>query len=164
MRASATANLCLLKLRYSSCSTVKASLPNQFQHVSPDYVQYAWSNVVLPLRSAMSCSWFSLLLHMPSNHFLVTLLDCTSAAVGMGIAKIMVVHSVTNALSPLCNIPELVISTPPFCDISYHDGHRGPVESSTNWLPSQISQRHPGSFCSPSCSASAMKNSLSVHS
>ncbi|THV99347.1 hypothetical protein D6D25_08923 [Aureobasidium pullulans] len=49
-------------------------------------------------------------------------------AVGMGVAKTMVVHSVTNALSPLCNIPGAGYLNLPFCGLSNHAGARGPVE------------------------------------
>lgn len=96
------------------------------QDASPDYVQYAWQNVVLPLLRYV-LSVFSIAAHALKpllGYTLIVLL----MAVGMGIAKTMVVHSVTNALSPLCNIPGAGYLNLPFCDIGHYDGHRGPVE------------------------------------
>ncbi|KAH0341171.1 hypothetical protein KCU81_g6440, partial [Aureobasidium melanogenum] len=96
------------------------------QDASPDYVQYAWPNVVLPLLRYV-LSVFSIAAHALKpllGYTLIVLL----MAVGMGVAKTMVVHSVTNALSPLCNIPGAGYFNLPFCDTRHHDGHRGPVE------------------------------------
>lgn len=96
------------------------------QDASPDYVQYAWSNVVLPLLRYV-LSVFSIAAHALKpllGYTLIVLL----MAVGMGVAKTMVVHSVTNALSPLCNIPGAGYFNLPFCDNIHYDGHRGPVE------------------------------------
>ncbi|KAG9672338.1 hypothetical protein KCU99_g6944, partial [Aureobasidium melanogenum] len=104
----------------------RKSTKSAAQDVSPDYVQYAWSNVVLPLLRYV-LSVFSIAAHALKpllGYTLIVLL----MAVGMGIAKTMVVHSVTNALSPLCNIPGAGYLNLPFCDIGHHDGHRGPVE------------------------------------
>lgn len=96
------------------------------QDASPDYVQQIWQSAVLPLLKYV-LSVFSIAANALKpilGYTLIVLL----MAVGIGVAKTMVVHSVTNALSPLCNIPGAGYLNLPFCAGGHHDGHRGPVE------------------------------------
>ena len=93
------------------------------QDASPDYVHYVWRNAVLPLLKYV-LSVFSIAAHALKPLLGYTLIVLVMAA-GIGIAKTMVVHSVSNALSPLCNIPGAGFFNLPFCDIN---DRRGPVE------------------------------------
>ncbi|THV91914.1 hypothetical protein D6D27_05205 [Aureobasidium pullulans] len=93
---------------------------------SSDYVSYVWRNAVLPLLKYVLSVFF-----IAANALKPLLgygLIVVMMAVGMGVAKTMVVHSVTNALSPLCNIPGAGYLNLPFCGLSNHAGARGPVE------------------------------------
>ncbi|KAI5255300.1 hypothetical protein E4T42_02006 [Aureobasidium subglaciale] len=96
------------------------------QTASPDYVQYVWRNLFLPLLK-YALSVFSIAANALKPLLGYTLI-VVLMAVGIGIAKTMLVHSVTNALSPLCNIPGAGYLNLPFCVNNYHDGHRRPVE------------------------------------
>ncbi|KAI4765138.1 hypothetical protein E4T52_00053 [Aureobasidium sp. EXF-3400] len=95
------------------------------QDTSLDYVHYVWRNAALPLLKYV-LSVFSIAAHALKPLLGYTLIVLIMAA-GIGIAKTMVVHSVSNALSLLCNIPGAGFLNLPFCDLG-HDGRRGPVE------------------------------------
>lgn len=103
----------------------KATKTASTRDASPDYVHYVWRNAVLPLLKYV-LSVFSIAAHALKPLLGYTLIVLVMAA-GIGIAKTMVVHSVSNALSPLCNIPGAGFLNLPFCDV-VHDGRRGPVE------------------------------------
>ncbi|KAG9661643.1 hypothetical protein KCU64_g2436, partial [Aureobasidium melanogenum] len=84
----------------------RKSTKSAAQDVSPDYVQYAWSNVVLPLLRYV-LSVFSIAAHALKpllGYTLIVLLMAVGIYGGAGYLNL------------------------PFCDISHHDGYRGPVE------------------------------------
>jgi hypothetical protein len=95
-------------------------------HEPDNYIHAIWLNLALPLLNyVLSIFSFAARLLKPLLGYALIVLFL---AAGFGIAKTMLVHSLSNALAPLCNIPGAGYLNMPFCGITHYAETRGTPE------------------------------------